>query len=139
MAGLLEGLHALVTTDDEYRADRPLSARVYQVRHDAKGGPVLFLKLLSGRLRVKEELAGDKIDEIRLYHGDKYQSVEEAEAGALCAVTGVSGLRPGQTIGPAQDGVEDGASAVRPVVTGAGTVGGRARPSGTGGFPAAGG
>lgn len=116
VAELLEGLHALVTTDDEYRADRPLSARVYQVRHDAKGGRVLFLKLLSGRLRVKEELAGDKIDEIRLYHGDKYQSVEEAEAGALCAVTGVSGLRPGQTIGPAQDGVEDGASAVRPVL-----------------------
>ena len=116
VAELLEGLHALVDTDYACRAELPLSARVYQVRHDAKGGRVLFLRLLSGRLRVKGELAGDKIDEIRLYHGDKYHPVEEAEAGALCAVTGVSGLKPGQTIDRAQGAVEDGTSALRPVM-----------------------
>ncbi len=113
--GLLEGLHTLVNTGYERRVDQPLAARVYQVRHDAKGGRVLFLKLLAGRLRVKEELAGDKIDEIRLYHGDKYQSVEEARAGMLCAVTGVSGLKPGQGIG-LTDGEKADASAAQPVL-----------------------
>ena len=110
---LLEGLHRLIVTGYERRAGLPLAARVYQVRHDAKGGRVLFLRLLAGRLRVKDELAGDKIDEIRLYHGDKYRSTEEAEAGALCAVTGISGLRPGQGIGLE---ALQGEGALRPVM-----------------------
>lgn len=104
-----------------YRLRMPGGAAAFRPR--VSGAPrrqrwpgALSQAAVPGGFGSKGELAGDKIDEIRLYHGDKYHPVEEAEAGALCAVTGVSGLKPGQTIDRAQGAVEDGTSAVRPVM-----------------------
>jgi len=81
----------------------PFRGLVYKVRHDAQGGRVCFFKVLSGCLRARESLAlpgGEaKANELRLYSGTKYQVVPQAEAGMLCAATGLAGVRPGDYIG----------------------------------------
>ena len=75
---------------------------MYQVRHEASGQRLCFLKILSGTLQVKESLTiGDtehKINEIRQYHGEKYTSVPKAFAGDLVAIPGLPGLKAGDGI-----------------------------------------
>lgn len=91
----------LTSADWERKAAEPLSARVFRVRHDDKGQRLCFMKLLSGTLRTRQALPGreEKVNELRIYHGDKYRTVEEARAGDLVAVPGLPGLMPGDGIG----------------------------------------
>ena len=103
-AGVAECLRvfdALTETDYAARADQPLTARVYRVRHDQQGTRLCFMKLLTGSLRVKDELPGGagKVNEIRIYHGDKYRTADRAEAGDLVAIPGIPSLRPGDSVG----------------------------------------
>ena len=82
-------------------------ARVYKVARDAQGVRLTYLKITGGSLRVKTPLTGgegemrweEKADQIRIYSGAKYRAVEEAEAGTVCAVTGLSRTRPGEGLG----------------------------------------
>ena len=96
---LLEGLNAFAHT--RYDASLPLSARCFQVRHDKNGAKVCFLKITGGTLRVKDGIGSQKIHEIRFYNGDKYTQSSEAQAGHVCAVTGLD-LLAGDGIGDAQ-------------------------------------
>lgn len=101
MAELLHG--------EESRADQPFSGHVYKILHDSAGSRLSFVKVTGGRLRVKDEVATgedgegkiirQKINEIRIYSGGRYTTVPEAVPGDLCAVTGLSGTRPGDGIG----------------------------------------
>ena len=78
----------------------PFAARCYQVRHDPQGQRLCFLKLLSGSLRVKDELpGGQKVNELRIYHGEKFRPVDAAQAGDIVAIPGVEGVKPGDVIG----------------------------------------
>ena len=84
----------------EYDASAPLTARCYQIRHDAQGQRLCFLKLLSGCLRVKDVLPDEqKVNELRVYHGEKYRPIETAYAGDIVAVPGLEGIRPGDMLG----------------------------------------
>lgn len=99
--GIAEFLHVLnlVSTTD-YDAGKSLSARCYQVRHDAQGQRICFLKLLSGSLQVKDELPdGQKINELRCYHGEKYRPMDIALAGDIVGIPGLEGICPGDAIG----------------------------------------
>lgn len=84
----LEQMDRLTKTEYEAKRDEPFCGRVYQVRHDEKGNRVSFLKVLSGALTVKDEVATldgpQKIDELRHYQGLKFQTGKTAAAG-LCA------------------------------------------------------
>ncbi|MBQ2953327.1 MAG: TetM/TetW/TetO/TetS family tetracycline resistance ribosomal protection protein [Clostridia bacterium] len=94
----LRVLSAITQTDR--KSDAPLTARCYQVRHDAGGQRLTFLKLLSGTLRVKDELpGGQKVNELRAYHGEKYRPVDTAFAGDIVAIPGLEGIRPGDAVG----------------------------------------
>ncbi len=94
----LRVLSALTITG--YTSDASFSARCYQVRHDAQGQRICFLKLLSGRLRVKETLPdGQKINELRRYHGDKFRPLEAASAGDIVGIPGLEGIKPGDVLG----------------------------------------
>ena len=104
--GVAEFLRVLSTvTRTAYPAASPLSARCYQVRHDAQGQRFCFLKLLAGSLRVKDELRvhedapGQKVNELRIYHGEKYRPADQAVAGDVVAIPGLEGIRPGEVIG----------------------------------------
>ena len=104
--GVAEFLHAfsqLTETGYGGRTAQPLTARCYQVRHDAQGQQLCFVKLLSGTLQVKDTLplpgGAAKVNELRIYHGAKYRLVEQAGAGDLVALPGMEGLRPGDMLG----------------------------------------
>ena len=88
-------------TDYDEKTEAPFSARVYQIRR-VQGARVVFLKILTGTLRVKSELpvpgAKVKVNEIRLYHGEKYQVTDAAKAGELAGAPGLEGLRAGDLI-----------------------------------------
>lgn len=100
VASFMRWLTALTST--HFDPDAPLCARCYQVRHDPAGQRLCFFKLLSGRVAVKDELpTGQKVNELRLYHGEKYRPADQAEAGDIVAIPGVDGIRPGDILGDA--------------------------------------
>lgn len=83
-------------------AGSDFGAKVYKISEDDKGNRLTHMKITSGSLRVKE-LIGDnpaeKVNELRIYSGDKYENVPEAEAGMVCAATGLIHTRPGMGFG----------------------------------------
>ena len=94
---LLRGLQLLTV---EPRYPEALSGRVFKIARDENGQRLSYLKLTGGVLRNRMELLpGEKITEIRLYSGSKYEAVESIAAGAVCALTGISSLQAGDGIG----------------------------------------
>lgn len=77
-------------------------AKVFKISRDEQGNRLTHMKITGGSLKVKELLAGkeeEKVNQIRIYSGAKYETVNEAEAGMVCAVTGPMTTYPGQGIG----------------------------------------
>ena len=109
---LLEGL-AEYGPVPEYPAE--FGARVFKVSRDGQGTRLTHLKVTGGTLHVKdlissrrEGLTGEsaweeKADQLRIYSGAKFRPVEEAPAGTVCAVTGLSHTVPGMGLGWEQD------------------------------------
>ena len=64
-----------------------------------------YLKITGGDLKVKTILDGEKIDQIRIYSGSKYELVQEVSAGDICTVTGLTKTHPGQGLGTEQESV----------------------------------
>ena len=83
----------------DYPAD--FGARVFKVARDAQGTRLTYLKVTGGTLRVKAVLTedGEKADQLRIYSGAKFKTVEEAPAGTVAAVTGLSRTCPGDGLG----------------------------------------
>ena len=81
------------------------SADIYKIARDTAGQRLTFLKVTGGVLKVRDTLpalngeAGEKVNQIRLYSGARYETAEAAPAGSLCAVTGPENTRAGQTLG----------------------------------------
>ncbi|RAV00225.1 translation factor GTPase family protein [Paenibacillus sp. YN15] len=105
----LEQLHLLtVATYDE---TVPFAGRVYKIRHDANGVRLTFMKALSGRLKVREQLDyesggvsyGEKVTRLLLFNGFKSQPMEQVAAGDLFAVAGLSAAPAGQGLGLISD------------------------------------
>ncbi|MDU1322155.1 MAG: TetM/TetW/TetO/TetS family tetracycline resistance ribosomal protection protein [Clostridium botulinum] len=105
----LENLHVLTYT--EYNEEEKFSGRVYKIRHDEQNNRLTYIKALSGSLKVKGEIAlpniendfCEKVNEIRIYNGNKYINVDKAEAGQIFAVTGLSSANVGDGIGTLKD------------------------------------
>ena len=110
---LLDGLCRLCRTG--YRAEGDAEVLASQVRHDAQGGRVVFAKVLSGTLRPRQSLAGEKIHELRRYLGGRWTPLESAAAGELVAVTGLKELRAGDRAGA--ELLERAAVAAPPLLT----------------------
>lgn len=90
-------------TETKYQNDASFTASVYKIRHDENGQRVTFLKSLSGILKTRDEITynqqTEKVTDIRLYNGHKYESVHQVAAGTIFAVTGLSNLQVGDSIG----------------------------------------
>ena len=82
---------------------KDFGARVYKIARDEKGARLTFLKVTGGTLGVKQLLAGEdwqeKADQLRLYSGSKFTLLQQAPAGTVCAVTGLTKTMPGMTLG----------------------------------------
>jgi small GTP-binding protein len=78
-------------------------ARVFKISHDPQGNRLTWLKLTGGRLKVKDSIrvgdTAEKVDQIRLYTGNRFLPAESALPGGICAVTGLSRTREGQGLG----------------------------------------
>ena len=78
-------------------------AKIFKITRDEQGNRLTHLKITGGKLKVKDVLAGgirkEKVNQIRIYSGQKYEAVSEAEAGSVCAVTGLSRGKPGEGLG----------------------------------------
>lgn len=77
-------------------------ARVFKISRDEQGNRLTHLKITGGSLKVKDFLdteEKEKINQIRIYSGAKFETAGEAGAGCICAVTGPVSTRPGQGFG----------------------------------------
>ncbi len=79
------------------------AARVYKIGRDARGVRLTYLKLTGGSLAVKEAIdyadVQEKVEQIRIYNGEKYEAVPQVRAGEVCAVTGLTKTYPGMGLG----------------------------------------
>lgn len=86
-----------VTNYEKLETDSPFIGKVYKIRHDDKGNKLTFIKALRGALQVRnefkfekdKEIYSEKVNEIRVYNGKKYESVNTVLAGDVFAVTGL--------------------------------------------------
>jgi len=79
--------------------------KVFKITRDSKGERLTHVKVTSGSCRVKEILPGseDKINQIRIYSGDKFETADQVVAGDVCAFTGLSDTKSGQCLGCEND------------------------------------
>lgn len=109
----LTGVEEFLKCLDDYtqmpQYSSEFGGRVYKIAQDAQGNRLTFLKVTGGRLKVREILQSDnninseKVNQIRIYSGEKFSAVDEAPAGTVCAVTGVTFTHSGDGLGTEKD------------------------------------
>ena len=108
LQGVDELLEALQAYTRQPKAAEEFAARVFKIARDEQGNRLTWLKVTGGSLRVKALLTGEdpdgqswqeKVDQLRVYSGAKFQMVEQAPAGTVCAVTGLTRTWAGQGLG----------------------------------------
>ncbi len=86
-------------------------AKVFKIARDESGQRLTYLKITGGRLKVREALRDEKkgweekVSQIRIYSGAKYETVHEVDAGGICAVVGLSRTYPGEGLGTEEDSI----------------------------------
>lgn len=89
---------------------KEFGARVFKIARDEQGNRLTYMKITGGSLKTKESLTNagsmageevwsEKVNQIRIYSGEKFTVVNEAAAGTVCAVTGLTRTYPGQGLG----------------------------------------
>ena len=114
MEGIEELLFALseYTKMPEYPGE--FGATVFKITRDAQGSRLTHLKVTGGVLKARNLLSGhkqnkaediweEKVNQIRIYSGEKYETKDEVEAGTICAVTGLSYTYPGEGLGSQEE------------------------------------
>ena len=78
-------------------------AKVYKIARDPQGNRLTYLKVTGGVLKVRDLIryqdVEEKVSQIRIYSGEKYDAVQEVRAGRVCAVTGLTKTYPGEGLG----------------------------------------
>ena len=118
----LEGVEDFLRGLERY-APRPVygeefGARIFKISRDNQNNRLAWMKITGGSLKVKTVLDGpgwsDKVDQLRVYSGLKFQPVDAAPAGSVVAVTGLSSAAAGQGLGFEAEGAPP---ALEPVLT----------------------
>ncbi|MDP4180017.1 MAG: TetM/TetW/TetO/TetS family tetracycline resistance ribosomal protection protein [Bacillota bacterium] len=113
--GVEEFLNGLTQYTKSAQYSEKFGAKVYKIARDEQGNRLTYMKITGGSLRVKmllsnrkdmgsaqnheSDLWEEKVDQIRIYSGAKYEAVDEAKAGAVCVVLGLSRTYPGEGLG----------------------------------------
>ena len=103
----LEGIEEFLTGLDNYMMDKQypseFGARVFKITRDSQGNRLTHLKITGGSLQVRSQLKGEdweeKVNQLRLYSGDKFETVETAHSGDIVAATGLSQIQIGEGLG----------------------------------------
>lgn len=134
----MDGIDEFVAGFERYvrepKYDSEFGARIYKVSHDAQGNRLTWLKVTGGEFKAKTMLSGtarvgadlgeskidddgmwhEKADQVRVYSGAKFTTVDSVVAGTVCAVTGLTRTFPGAGLGKEPDGVNP---VLQPVLT----------------------
>ena len=120
----LDGVDAFLRLLSRFTAGKSygseFAAKVFKISEDPQGNRLTFMKLTGGSLRVKDVLTGknspegEKVNQIRVYSGEKFTAVDSAGSGTVCAVTGITFARPGDGLGAESD---TGLPVLEPVLT----------------------
>jgi len=109
MEGVKEFLEGLELYTRQIIYDDHFGAKVFKISEE-DGTRLTHMKITGGSLKVKTQLEGnkrnewaEKVNQIRIYSGTKYQAVDEALPGMVCAVTGLTQTYPGEGIGNEND------------------------------------
>lgn len=104
LKGVAEFLQGLDKWTKKIEYSEKFASRIFKISHDEKGERLTWLKVTGGELRAKSELMPDeKVNEICLYNGNKYEVVSSVQAGEIVAVSGLKTTYPGQGIGFEKD------------------------------------
>lgn len=125
----MDGMTAYVEKNEQINSTDTntsnFGAKVFKISRDPAGSRLTYLKVTSGTLKVKDTLTGiagkqqskkesdfaqdrsetvmnnweEKVNQIRIYSGEKYEMVQEAKSGMVCAVTGLNYTYPGEGLG----------------------------------------
>lgn len=103
-----QGIADFLNLLDKYAPTVPeqpaFGAKVYKITEDESGNRLTHLKITGGTLHVRDKLpSGEKITQIRLYNGVKFQTVDAVTSGMVCAITGLSKTYAGQGLGKEHD------------------------------------
>lgn len=101
MDGVDELLNGIADFTESLKYPEEFGAKVYKIGRDSQGNRLTYLKVTGGELRVRDSIGNseEKINEIRIYSGEKYTAVPAVAAGRVCTVTGLSDTYPGEGIG----------------------------------------
>ena len=102
-AGVEELLGGLERYTEEKTYPDVFGAKVYKIARDPQGNRLTYLKVTGGVLKVRDLIryqdVEEKVSQIRIYSGEKYDAVQEVCAGRVCAVTGLTKTYPGEGLG----------------------------------------
>ena len=114
LTGVQEFLEGMEKYTREPSYGQEFAARVYKIARDDQGNRLTYVKITGGVLKVKDLLSGlkkesltdeegelweEKVNQIRVYAGARYETVNEAQAGMVCALTGLNYTSPGEGLG----------------------------------------
>lgn len=105
LQGVEELMNGICTYQMQKEYPAAFGAKVYKIARDGQGNRLTYLKVIGGTLKVKDVIGenGDKVNQIRVYSGEKYELLSAADAGKVCAVTGLAETYPGQGLGAEKD------------------------------------
>lgn len=103
----LEGVDKLMEGIAKYSCvpvyKEAFGARIFKISRDEQGNRLTHMKLTGGRLKVKDIITyggfEEKVNQIRVYSGQRFESASEIEAGSICAVTGLNYTKAGEGLG----------------------------------------
>lgn len=126
LTGVQELLAGIAKWTEEKQYPETFGARVFKIARDVQGGRLTYMKITGGSLKVKAQLRGpirrrqeaggeaedtlsgkdasageweEKVNQIRIYNGTKFETVDAASAGTVCAVTGLTQTQAGDGLG----------------------------------------
>ncbi len=118
LQGVTEFLEDFFAYAKEPEYPGEFGAKVYKITRDAQGMRLTHMKITGGRLTVKQLLSGvkrsgadgggepeiweEKVNQIRIYSGGKYETADAVTAGRICTVTGLNDTYPGEGLGVEQ-------------------------------------
>lgn len=103
----LEGVMSFMETLDNFTVKpnykEDFGAKIFKITRDDLGNRLTHMKITGGSLKIKDALKNkdweEKVNQIRIYSGLKYESTGLVEAGTICAVTGLNHTKPGEGLG----------------------------------------
>ncbi|MFD1472198.1 elongation factor G [Companilactobacillus mishanensis] len=114
----LEGVDELLAGINKWTIEsnypEKFSAKVFKISHDDKGERLTWIRVTGGELKTKAVILDEqKVNQLRVYNGAKFDAVQSVSSGDVCAIPGFVETSPGQGIG---DQPDEGNPTIQPVL-----------------------